>query len=396
MKFKRVLAGALVCATAAALFTTGCGKKEGNGDEEAYTIDWYHVCGTVPENVEPIEQAVDKYLEGKLNVKLKLHFLSWTPYAEHLNVMMAGGDTFDIAWVSGDTYRQNVAKNAFLPLDDYIKESEYLRSEDHFAPVFDTGKTDEGQVVLPITYYASVFLLDKAQLADPDFTPKTWDELVNCEDTAVLKVVRNNLYTWCGAGIPRIADYATEKTILTEENLTAQFEDLLAMPASESFDEETALIQSGSYAQTDEGMAYYAQNKDTVNALAIPNTEGGVTAFITSYAAINRNSPKADEVFRFFELLFSDEAQIDTETVNDARGTLLMLGNLNSFLTHKNAYLQPELLESVQSRVNAVRFYSVMDYTIYDTATTLTWEENPDCAAAAHSVMEALQTRLSE
>ena len=66
---------------------------------------------------------------------------------------------------------------AFLPLDDYIKESEYLRSEDHFAPVFDTGKTDEGQVVLPITYYASVFLLDKAQLADPDFTPKTWDEL---------------------------------------------------------------------------------------------------------------------------------------------------------------------------------------------------------------------------
>ena len=79
---------------------------------------------------------------------------------------------------------------------------------------------------------------------------------------------------WCGAGIPRIADYATEKTILTEENLTAQFEDLLAMPASESFDEETALIQSGSYAQTDEGMAYYAQNQDTVNALAIPNTEG--------------------------------------------------------------------------------------------------------------------------
>ena len=170
--------------------------------------------------------------------------------------------------------QRTMQAGAFLPLDDYIKESEYLCSEDHFASVFDTGKTDKGQVVLPITYYASVFLLDKAQLADPDFTPKTWDELVNCDDTAVLKVVRNNLYTWCGAGIPRIADYATEKTILTEENLTAQFEDLLAMPASESFDEETALIQSGSYAQTDEGMAYYAQNQDTVNALAIPNTEG--------------------------------------------------------------------------------------------------------------------------
>lgn len=293
--------------------------------------------------------------------------------------------------------QRTMQSGAFLPLDDYIKESEYLRPEDHFAPVFDAGKTDEGQVVLPITYYASVFLLDKAQLADPDFAPKTWDELVNCADPAVLKAVRSSLYYWCGAGIPRIADYTTEKTVLTEEDLTAQFEELLAMPAPESFDEETALIQSGSYAQTDEGMAYYAQNKDTVNALAIPNTEGGVTAFITSYAAINRNSQKADEVFRFFELLFSDEAQIDpAEAMNDARGTLLMLGNLNSFLTHKNAYLQPDLLESVQSRVNAVRFYSVMDYTIYDTATTLPWEENPDCAAAAHRVMESLQTRLSE
>lgn len=221
--------------------------------------------------------------------------------------------------------QRTMQAGAFLPLDDYIKESEYLRSEDHFAPVFDTGKTDEGQVVLPITYYASVFLLDKAQLADPDFTPKTWDELVNCEDTAVLKVVRNNLYTWCGAGIPRIADYATEKTILTEENLTAQFEDLLAMPASESFDEETALIQSGSYAQTDEGMAYYAQNKDTVNALAIPEHRRRRDRVYYLLRSHQSQQPKGREVFRFFELLFSDEAQIDTETVNDARGTLLML-----------------------------------------------------------------------
>ena len=38
--------------------------------------------------------------------------------------------------------QRTMQAGAFLPLDDYIKESEYLRSEDHFAPVFDTGKTD--------------------------------------------------------------------------------------------------------------------------------------------------------------------------------------------------------------------------------------------------------------
>lgn len=36
--------------------------------------------------------------------------------------------------------QRTMQAGAFLPLDDYIKESEYLRSEDHFAPVFDTGK----------------------------------------------------------------------------------------------------------------------------------------------------------------------------------------------------------------------------------------------------------------
>lgn len=32
--------------------------------------------------------------------------------------------------------QRTMQAGAFLPLDDYIKESEYLRSEDHFAPVF--------------------------------------------------------------------------------------------------------------------------------------------------------------------------------------------------------------------------------------------------------------------
>lgn len=53
--------------------------------------------------------------------------------------------------------------------------------------------------------------------------------------------------------------------------------------------------------------------------------------------------------FRFFELLFSDEAQIDTETVNDARGTLLMLGNLNSFLTHKTPICSPSCLKACKA-----------------------------------------------
>lgn len=122
MKFKKgkklistVLAGA-------ALFTmglSGCGEKTASSGD-TYTIDWYIVCGTAPSNVEHVEKAADEYLKDKLNVNIKLNYLSWAAYTERINVLNAGGEKYDIAWDSGDGYRLNSAKNAYLPLNDLM------------------------------------------------------------------------------------------------------------------------------------------------------------------------------------------------------------------------------------------------------------------------------------
>lgn len=122
MRFKKgkklistVLAGA-------ALFTmglSGCGEKTASSGD-TYTIDWYIVCGTAPSNVEHVEKAADEYLKDKLNVNIKLNYLSWAAYTERINVLNAGGEKYDIAWDSGDGYRLNSAKNAYLPLNDLM------------------------------------------------------------------------------------------------------------------------------------------------------------------------------------------------------------------------------------------------------------------------------------
>lgn len=98
---------------------TGCKKQEASTDE-IYTIDWYIVANTAPSNVSDVEAKVDEYIKDKIGARLKMHYLTWSQYDQKLNVMNAGGEKYDICWTSGDTYKLNAAKNAYLPLNDLM------------------------------------------------------------------------------------------------------------------------------------------------------------------------------------------------------------------------------------------------------------------------------------
>lgn len=118
--FKKLISGAMALVMAAGLMA-GCGGNGGSADN--YQIDWYLVTGNVPGDTSEVEAKVDEYLAEKLpGTTLKMHYLDWGSYTQKLNVMMAGGDKFDICYMAGDSYRQNVAKNAFVPLNDLIDE----------------------------------------------------------------------------------------------------------------------------------------------------------------------------------------------------------------------------------------------------------------------------------
>ncbi|MDD6564793.1 MAG: ABC transporter substrate-binding protein [Clostridiales bacterium] len=118
--FKKLISGAMALVMAAGLMA-GCGGNGGSADN--YQIDWYLVTGAVPGDTSEVEAKVDEYLAEKLpGTTLKMHYLDWGSYTQKLNVMMAGGEKFDICYTAGDSYRQNVAKNAFVPLNDLIDE----------------------------------------------------------------------------------------------------------------------------------------------------------------------------------------------------------------------------------------------------------------------------------
>ena len=131
-KGKRLMSAALAGIALLTMGLCGCGEKKASND--TYTIDWYIVCGTAPSEVEHVEKAANEYLKDKLNVNIKLNYLAWAAYTERTNILNVGGEKYDIAWDSGDSYRLNVAKNAYVPLNDmfdkYAPKTKEILGED--------------------------------------------------------------------------------------------------------------------------------------------------------------------------------------------------------------------------------------------------------------------------
>lgn len=132
-KSKRAMA-LILAAALPVMGLTGCGGKTTGGK---YNIEWYVVTGTVPTETakSEVEAEVNKYLEEKgLPATLTMNYLDWGAYDQKVNVMIAGGDKFDICYTAGDNYRLNASKNAFLPLNDlmdkYAPKTKEILGED--------------------------------------------------------------------------------------------------------------------------------------------------------------------------------------------------------------------------------------------------------------------------
>ena len=55
---------------------------------------------------------------------------------------------------------QVMERRAFLPLDSYLENAEYMEWDKLFQPVMEAGKNEEGQQLLPMSYQITAMLFD--------------------------------------------------------------------------------------------------------------------------------------------------------------------------------------------------------------------------------------------
>lgn len=360
---KRALAMVLAAALLLTLFS-GCGKETGVkvlGDTKSR--DPLRICIDLQEartsKNENLEVAVNDFLisleqtAGLTDVVAEIipgnyighdgHTVPATVRATtvdrlRVEIMSGGGpDVFIMAYsvtsgVTGWEYDKGdilfkhpekiMANGIFLPLDDYMENNTRFAEWDKFPQaVLDAGRNKEGQQIIPLTYTLPMLYIPKSAF---DYTPDRelyWDDMLR---DPVLSPVAKELATCytvdeifdgeeIGAIEPYLeyvlgdlADFETETLSFTEEELLVRVNEILAVDRAECYREITdaKVIEPG----VNMSHRYFGR---PMTMVPLYSDDGGITARIQNYAAVNRNTKKPEEAYAVIDLLMSKNMQMN-------------------------------------------------------------------------------------
>lgn len=98
-------------------------KTGGNTEvktEKSYEVSLFYP-GTPQKDVEKVQAEINKYIEPKIGATLKINAIDWGQWDNKLNLMISSGEKSDIIFTAAwQNYTVNVAKGAFLPLNDLL------------------------------------------------------------------------------------------------------------------------------------------------------------------------------------------------------------------------------------------------------------------------------------
>lgn len=85
-------------------------------------LTWYFPGNWPQPDQEKVFAEVNKVIKAKINATVDFKALPFGDYDQKMQVVIASGEPYDIAFTAGwiNNYTQNVAKGAFLPLDDLL------------------------------------------------------------------------------------------------------------------------------------------------------------------------------------------------------------------------------------------------------------------------------------
>ena len=262
-----------------------------------------------------------------------------------------------------------------MPLDDFLETAEYARPEKFNQKILEAGKTEKGQMILPITYTYRKFAFRKTDLEGLQEIPLSWEELRTCENPVLQEAVfyyTNRMYPLFG----ELADYKEGKLLFTEKELQTMLEEVCAYTEWNEYREnrpEDLSIQ-GLF----DFYPNLAASQDEKILVGIPNKNGGITAEIGTYIAVNRNTKIPDEAFSFLDLLFRDEILFGPgiEVGTKWGGNMFQRWFSDKdhlILNQELAKRYPDLseadltaLEKLDNQINAVSFYSDLEKELAD------------------------------
>lgn len=96
---------------------------EGQSDLEPVELTWY-IPGVAQTDAEMVFEKANEIIKEKINATVNFNVVSFGDYSDKVSVMLSTGEPLDICFTSdwSNNYVQNVAKGAYLPLDDLLDQ----------------------------------------------------------------------------------------------------------------------------------------------------------------------------------------------------------------------------------------------------------------------------------
>lgn len=313
--------------------------------------------------------------------------------------------------------KKTMHSDTFLPLDDYISDAKYMKPEEWNQTILESGRTEEGQVVLPVQYTFYAFAFQSSCLKNPGEIPSTLEEILACEDPLIGEYMNYFPNSIMFYSFGELADYQEEKLFCSEEDLQKRVEELIAhkLKWPLKWSQNTGAEGIVAYGEVDgtffSNIDRFSGEEETV--FAFPNDQGGVTACVKTYAAINRNTELPEQAFAALDFLLSNEV---IRGEGFSVGEEKWAGRTNVFysgidgLSVNQTLIQgvcrsqtaKDVLQKMNSQITAVRYPSTLDSEIeqmYQEADSNAYGPHPDEATRNELVSRAyerMEMQLSE
>lgn len=317
---------------------------------------------------------------------------------------------------------QAMERNLFLPLDNYIQNAKYMEWDKLIPIVMEAGRTDKGQLVMPLSWQMHVTFFRKSEVEHTPSQTMTYQE--SLEDPVLrmgaFEVTNPRVQLGRdGSQFLRLADYSTDTLAFTKEELMEVMEsqrDLTQRLDAGEFDGAPACYQMAlqpNYTRTADTSieVYYSKEckaefngidpLEVVTMVPTYTLEGGYGAMITSFGAVNANSKRPEDAFFLLDRLLGKEQQ-GSGLMGMLTGWLGMpvyaeLGQ-ESAPMDKDWYLGEENYKTyveLRDNIAAVRFGCRLDRYLWD----LSWEARRgegDLAQAVDKAYTQMTMELGE
>ncbi|MBO5253760.1 MAG: extracellular solute-binding protein [Clostridia bacterium] len=224
-------------------------------------------------------------------------------------------------------FPEKAMKNGlFLPLDEYMENNtRFTDWSKQTKVILDAGKNEEGQLIIPLAYTLPLVVYPKDEVKLQSSSDLTMQDILNDPETAELGAVMYN-----GLGkideqtssyaihedrlapiLGTLADFDNEELLFTEEDLMRTMDTVFSLRDAADENQQNYIEENLGVGLCYEfNLAYFDEEMEMI---PLYSRNGGVTATITAYAAVNRNTNYPEEAFTVIDLLMREKAQQESE-----------------------------------------------------------------------------------